>query len=69
MGFKFIFGTEDKKEGVAAYPGRGVLGKQRRKLMEMWSKGDPVDKVECERAKKIEEVQGNRNSFVMDHCD
>jgi len=30
--------------------------------------GDPVDEWECERAKRIEKIQGNRNEVVMRDC-
>lgn len=47
-----------------AYPGRGMLSRQKRQLFEAWSKQDPVDDWERERAKRIERTQGNANPFV-----
>jgi hypothetical protein len=34
----------------------------------LWSKSDPVDEWECERAKRIEKIQGNRNEIVREKC-
>ena len=51
-----------------AYPGRGIVGGKNRKLFEAWDKQDPVDAWECEREKRIREVQGNGNQFVGDEC-
>jgi len=52
-----------------AYPGRGIISKKNRKLFEAWSKSDPVDQWECERARLIEKKQGNENQFVKSQCD
>ncbi|MBS0616632.1 MAG: endonuclease [Spirochaetes bacterium] len=52
----------------AAYPGRGIIGDKSRKLFEAWDKADPIDETECKRAKLIEEIQGNENSFVSGVC-
>ena len=52
----------------AAYPGRGIVSKKNRKLFDGWSAEDPVDKWECERARLIEKVQGNRNDVVLTAC-
>ena len=52
----------------SAYPGRGIISKNNRKLFNTWNKSDPVDEWECERAKKIEKIQGNRNEVVMAEC-
>jgi len=51
-----------------AYPGHGILGKKRAKLFETWDRQDPVDEWECERARKIEAIQGNENPFVKTPC-
>jgi len=48
----------------AAYPGRGILSRQDRKLFEAWDAEDPVDDWERERARRIEARQGNKNPFV-----
>ena len=50
---------------AAAYPGRGVISRQNEKLFEAWTKEDPVDGWERERARRIEQIQGNRNPFVV----
>jgi len=47
-----------------AYPGRGIISKKNRKLFEAWDKSDPIDDWEKERARRIEQIQGNRNKFV-----
>ena len=52
----------------SVYPGRGIISKKNRKLFDAWNRGDPVDKWECERAKRIEKIQGNRNEVVMRDC-
>jgi len=33
-----------------------------------WDQSDPVDEWECERAKRIENIQGNRNEVVLNNC-
>ncbi len=52
----------------SVYPGRGIISKKNWKLFEAWHKSDPVDEWECERARKIEKIQGNRNKVVMGNC-
>lgn len=52
----------------SAYPNRGILGKQRRKLMEIWDKMDPVTLEECQINKKKKRIQGNDNPFVSQRC-
>ncbi len=47
-----------------AYPGHGIVSSKNRKLLESWAKTDPVDAWEIERARRIEEIQGNSNPFV-----
>ena len=47
-----------------AYPGRGIVGKKRRKLFEAWDAADPVDAWEFERTQRIAGIQGNVNPFV-----
>lgn len=39
-----------------------------RHLMNAWDKMYPVDEWECERAQKIEKIQGNENTFVKKAC-
>jgi len=52
----------------AAYPGRGVVSDKNRRLFEAWDRTDPVDTWECERQRRIETLQGNRNPFVAEAC-
>ena len=52
----------------SVYPGRGIISKKNRKLFDAWNQSDPVDEWECERAKRIEKIQGNRNKVVMVNC-
>ena len=52
----------------SVYPGRGIISKQNRKLFDAWNQSDPVDEWECERARRIEKKQGNRNDVVMSNC-
>ena len=49
-----------------SYP--GIISGKNRKLFETWDKQDPVDSWECEREKRIQEVQGNGNRFVGEVC-
>ena len=50
------------------YPGIGIGSKKNRKLFDGWNQSDPVDEWECERARRIEKIQGNRNEIVMRDC-
>ena len=52
----------------SVYPSRGIISKKNMKLFESWDHSDPVDEWECERAKRIEKIQGNRNEVVMSKC-
>ena len=52
----------------SVYPSRGIISKKNWELFELWNKSDPVDEWECERAKRIENIQGNRNEIVLDKC-
>ena len=52
----------------SVYPCRGIISKKNRKLFDGWNKSNPVDQWECERAKRIEKIQGNRNEVVMKSC-
>lgn len=51
-----------------AYPSTHVVSNKNRKLYEAWNKMYPVNKAECERAKKIESLQLNANDFVKEPC-
>lgn len=50
------------------YPGRGVLSDRNQKLMEAWDRQFPVTAWECERARRIERIQGNPNQILKDRC-
>jgi len=52
----------------SAYPGRGIISKKNRKLFDAWDKMDPVDEWECERARRIQGVQGNVNWYLENRC-
>ena len=52
----------------SVYPGKGITSKKNRSMFEEWNRSDPVDEWECERARKIEKIQGNRNEVVMGNC-
>jgi len=52
----------------SVYPGRGIISKKNKKLFDTWDQSDPVDEWECERAKRIENMQGNRNEVVLNDC-
>lgn len=51
-----------------AYAGRGIVSRKNRRLFAAWSRQDPVDDWECERARRIERIQGNENPFVKTEC-
>ncbi len=51
-----------------AYPGRGIVSEKNRKLFEAWDKLHPVDAWECERAKRIEKIQGNPHPILKERC-
>lgn len=44
------------------------LSDQQARLMDAWDATHPVDAWECERARRIEAVQGNENPFVKRLC-
>jgi deoxyribonuclease I len=52
----------------SVYPGRGIISKKNSTLFKSWNQGDPVDQWECERARRIEKIQGNRNEVVLENC-
>lgn len=47
------------------YPVKVILKKKNRKLFKACDRNDPVDDWECERAKRIESLKGNRNNFCL----
>jgi deoxyribonuclease-1 len=52
----------------AAYPGRGIISGKNAVLFSGWDAQDPVDAWECQRALRIELLQGNANPYVMRPC-
>ena len=52
----------------SVYPGKGIISKQNRSMFEEWNRSDPADEWECERARRIEKIQGNHNEIVLDNC-
>ena len=52
----------------SAYPGRGIVSNKNQRLFESWNQSDPFDEWECERARRIERIQGNTNEVVMRDC-
>jgi deoxyribonuclease-1 len=52
----------------AAYPSRIQLSPESRQLFSAWDAAHPVDAWECERAAKIEAVQGNPNLLLQQKC-
>ncbi len=51
----------------AVYP-KYKMSNQQRQLMTVWDKQYPVSKWECERAEKIQKIQGNVNPILADRC-
>ena len=52
----------------SVYTSRGIISKRKMKLLDGWNQSDHEDEWECERAKRIENIQGNRNEIVMGNC-
>ena len=48
----------------AAYPGRGIISENNRKLCEACDREDPVDAWERERVRRLARLQGHPNPFV-----
>ena len=44
------------------------MSRQQRQLMNAWDKTYPVDQWECERAKRIQKIQGNHNEILEQSC-
>ena len=51
-----------------AYPAYDLISEKDYKLFKAWDQEDPVDEWECQRAKRIEEIQKNENPFVKKAC-
>lgn len=45
------------------------MSRQQKQLMDAWDKMYPVDAWECERARRIERIQKNRNEIVAKACE
>ena len=52
----------------ASYPNRGIISDKNKKLFDAWDKMFPVSEFECERAKRIEKIQGNVNDVLKSRC-
>lgn len=52
-----------------AYPGDGMISNKNRKLLDERDREDPVDRWECEWARRIEQIQGNGNPFLKQACE
>jgi len=50
------------------YPGFGIINDDNRALFQQWASDDPVDQWECQRVKRVEAIQGNKNPFVKYQC-
>lgn len=51
-----------------AYPAYDLIDEEDRKLLQAWDQEDPIDEWECQRARRIEEIQKNENPFVKKAC-
>lgn len=51
-----------------AYPTAHIISNKNKKLYEAWNKMYPVTQKECSRAKFIESLQKNENTFVKKPC-
>lgn len=45
------------------------MSDSQKKMMMAWDKTHPVDAWECERARRIEKLQGNKNKIVIEQCE
>lgn len=45
------------------------MSRQQKQLMDAWDKMYPVDAWECERARRVEKIQKNRNEIVAKACE
>lgn len=52
-----------------SYPNRGIISDKNKKLFDAWDKLYPANKWECERARIIESIQGNRNQILSTRCN
>lgn len=71
------FEPMEKYKGIVArdyfymdlnYPGRGIISEKNRKLFEAWDRAHPPSAWECERAARIEKIQGNTNQILSERC-
>ena len=68
----------DRAKGIAAragmymasvYPEHYKLSRQQSQLFAAWDKQFPVSKWECERARRIQRIQGNVNPILAQRCN
>jgi len=52
----------------AAYPSVKLIRDKQHAFFERWSAADPPDAWECERERKISQIQGNSNPFTRTAC-
>lgn len=52
----------------AAYPFTDFLDARLEGVLTRWAADDPVDRAECDRARRIADIQGNENPFVARPC-
>ena len=52
----------------SSYPGRGIIGEKNRKLFDAWDNSYPANEWDCDRAKMIEKIQGNKNHVLNSRC-
>ena len=51
-----------------AYPSRFRLSRAQRQIFEAWDRLFPPDTWECERERRVAEIQGNRNDITARQC-
>ena len=51
-----------------AYPDARIISSQEEQLFRRWAALDPPDAWECERERKVSQVQGNPNPFTREAC-
>lgn len=51
-----------------SYPDNFKMNEKLKEQMIRWDEKYPVDEWECERARRIEQIQGNSNIFVKNRC-
>ena len=51
-----------------AYPNFGIVNNENKYLLESWDRMDPVNEVECDKARAIYKIQGRKNPILRDRC-